>query len=238
MARNFLTGLRLVNLPTDPLSGSEGELYFNTTNDVIKIYYNGSWHTLTGINEGPADASRITAYVKNGPVALAKGVPVYATGSDGTNIIIGPSSNIAESTSSKTIGFTQTALNANQHGYIVLEGILDGLNTIAGQDGDPIWLGSASGTVVYGLANKPQAPNHLVYLGILSRSNANNGEIFVKIQNGFELKELHDVRINGVQNKDIITWNSSSSIWINEPIQGYLNSASVSAFNAASANAL
>ncbi len=154
MARNFLTGLRLVNLPTDPLSGSEGELYFNTTNDVIKIYYNGSWHTLTGINEGPADASRITAYVKNGPVALTKGVPVYATGSDGTNIIIGPSSNIAESTSSKTLGFTQTALNANQHGYIVLEGILDGLNTIAGQDGDPIWLGSASGTMTTALIRK------------------------------------------------------------------------------------
>jgi hypothetical protein len=165
-----------------------------------------------------ATASRITAYVKNGSTSLAKGVPVYITGADGTNIIVGPASNDSESTSSKTLGFTQTALSANQHGYIVLEGSLNGLNTNGANAGDPIWLGETPGTVIYGLANKPQAPNHLVYLGVVSRKNQNNGEIFVKIQNGFELKELHDVRINGVANGDIVKWNSASSLWINTPL--------------------
>jgi hypothetical protein len=305
MAKNFLTPIGLVSLPSDPATGVEGQVYFNSTIDSIKIYVNGAWQQLQGggssgsaflniqtspatetvvadsttdtltlvagdyvtlsasasndsitiavpsianlqaqINDligqiGPssasATASRITAYVKNGTTALAKGVPVYVTGSDGTNIIIGPSSNIAESTSSKTLGFTQTALNANQHGYIVLEGTLDGLNTDLATAGDPIWLGSASGTVIYGLANKPQAPNHLVYLGVVSRANINNGEIFVKIQNGFELKELHDVRINGVSNDDLIIYNSASSIWVNSPKQNIINTASAAAYGSASA---
>ena len=165
-----------------------------------------------------ATASRITAYVKNGTTPLAIGTPVYITGADGTNIIVGPASNASETTSSKTFGFTQTALNANQHGYIVLQGELAGINTNSANAGDPIWLGNTPGTVIYGLANKPSAPNHLVYLGVVSRKNQNNGEIFVSIQNGFELRELHDVKINGVSNGDIIKWNSASSLWINTPL--------------------
>jgi hypothetical protein len=48
MAKNFLTPIGLVSLPSDPATGSEGQLYFNTTNDVVKIYSNGSWSELTG----------------------------------------------------------------------------------------------------------------------------------------------------------------------------------------------
>lgn len=165
-----------------------------------------------------ATASRITAYVKNGTTPLAIGTPVYITGSDGTNIVVGPASNSSEATSSKTFGFTQTALNANQHGYIVLQGELAGLDTNAANEGDPIWLGNTPGTVIYGLANKPQAPNHLVYLGVVSRKNQNNGEIFVSIQNGFELQELHNVRITSASAGNILQYNSASSLWINTPL--------------------
>ena len=43
MAKKLLTGLTLVNLPSDPSVGSEGELYFNTSASVAKIYKSGSW---------------------------------------------------------------------------------------------------------------------------------------------------------------------------------------------------
>jgi len=46
MAKKFLTGLTLVNLDSDPLTGSEGELYFNTSASVAKIYKAGSWTEL------------------------------------------------------------------------------------------------------------------------------------------------------------------------------------------------
>jgi hypothetical protein len=48
MAKKFLTPLGLVSLSSDPATGSEGQLYFNTTSDVVKIYSNGVWSELTG----------------------------------------------------------------------------------------------------------------------------------------------------------------------------------------------
>jgi plastocyanin len=48
MAKRFLTPLNLSNLASDPATGSEGDLYFNTTNDVVKIYVNGEWTELQG----------------------------------------------------------------------------------------------------------------------------------------------------------------------------------------------
>jgi hypothetical protein len=46
MAKKFLTGLNLVVLPSDPISGSEGELYFNSSASVAKIYQAGVWSVL------------------------------------------------------------------------------------------------------------------------------------------------------------------------------------------------
>jgi hypothetical protein len=217
-----LLAISEVDLTDYLTTASAAAIYHTTASATASVAYLEELIDQLQLSIGPssasATASRITAYVKNGTTPLAIGTPVYITGSDGTNIIVGPASNASESTSSKTFGFTQTALNANQHGYIVLQGELKGLDTSSGNQGDAIWLGNTPGTVIYGLANKPSAPNHLVFLGVVSRKNANNGEIFVSIQNGFELDELHDVKINGIANGDIIKWNSASSLWINTPL--------------------
>ena len=54
MSKKFLTPINLTNLSSDPATGSEGDLYFNTTEDVLKIYVNGAWTTLTGGGGGAA----------------------------------------------------------------------------------------------------------------------------------------------------------------------------------------
>ena len=135
--------------------------------------------------------SKLQHAVKAG-VAINKGQAVYVTSADGTNMIVGLASNATESTSSKTMGLLDDTVSTNGFANVVTEGLLAGLNTIGAAVGDPVWLGT-SGNLIYGLVNKPYAPNHLVFIGIVTRVNANNGEIFVKVQNGFELDELHDV---------------------------------------------
>jgi len=42
---------------------------------------------------------------------------------------------------------------------------------------------------------KPQAPVHMVWLGVIQRVHATIGIINIKVQNGYEIEELHDVRI-------------------------------------------
>jgi len=158
--------------------------------------------------------SQVKHEVKAG-VALTIGQPVYVTGStggSGTNMIVGLASYSSESTSSKTMGLIAQNLAINGFGFVITEGLLAGINTSTATVGDPVWLGP-SGTLLFGLANKPYTPNHLVFIGIVTRAQQNNGEIFVKVQNGFELEELHDVSINSPSSGQIL--QRSGSVWIN-----------------------
>jgi hypothetical protein len=154
-------------------------------------------------------------------VAINKGQAVYVTSSDGTNMIVGLASNASEATSSKTMGLLDATVSINGFANVVTEGLLAGLNTVGANAGDPVWLGTG-GNLIYGLANKPYAPAHLVFIGIVTRVNANNGEIFVKVQNGFELDELHDVDLKSTTpvNGHILGYNGT--LWVNKTIAGWL----------------
>jgi microcystin-dependent protein len=164
---------------------------------------------------GSSFASTLKHEVKAGE-AINKGQAVYVSSANGTNMIVSKASNASEATSSKVMGLLESTLAINAHGYVITEGLLAGLDTSAASNGDPVWLGT-SGNLLYGLASKPVAPAHLVFIGIVTRSNSSNGEIFVRPQNGFELDELHDVSIASVAAGDIIRRNTANTLWANVP---------------------
>jgi hypothetical protein len=148
---------------------------------------------------------------------LAKGTPVYVSSANGTNIIVSAASNASEATSSKTLGLLETGGATNALVKCVTFGLLAGLDTSTAQAGDPVWLG-VNGALIFGLANKPYAPAHLVYIGVVTRVQSNNGEIFVNVQNGFELKEIHDVSAQTPSNNDGLFYESSTGLWKNKSI--------------------
>ena len=156
-------------------------------------------------------SNQLSHEVKAG-VAINKGQAVYVTSADGTNMIVGLASNASEATSSKTMGLLDSTVSTNGFARVITEGLLAGLNTNGANAGDPVWLGTG-GNLIYGLVNKPSAPAHLVFIGIVTRANSNNGEIFVKVQNGFEMGELHDYVQNGVQDNYVISYESSTSLY-------------------------
>jgi hypothetical protein len=149
--------------------------------------------------------------------AINKGQAVYVSSADGTNMVVSKASNVSEALSSKTMGLLETTLALNGQGFVVTEGLLAGLNTNSATIGDPVWLG-VNGDLIYGLINKPYAPANLVFIGIVTRVSATVGEIFVRTQNGFELKELHDVDLitNAPVNNDVLVYDSASSLWKNK----------------------
>jgi hypothetical protein len=57
-----------------------------------------------------------------------------------------------------------------------------------------------------------------VFIGIVTRANVSNGEIFVRVQNGFELDELHNVSITSVTDNDLLQYDSATSLWKNESL--------------------
>ena len=163
-------------------------------------------------------------YAKNDSgVTLTRGQAVYVNGAAGTNILITRAQANTEATSSKTIGLVETeSVAPNGFCWVVTEGILYNVNTGTGNDGDVVWLSpSTPGGLVYGIGSKPSAPDHMVFIGYVVRANANVGEIYVKPQNGFELKEIHDVQITTTpSNGQVLAYESSSALWKPTTISG------------------
>lgn len=196
------------NYPNDlPTGGTAGQILAK----IDSVNYNVEW-----IENYTNYTSTLKHEVKAGE-AINKGQAVYVSSADGTNMIVSKASNVSEATSSKTMGLLAQNLATNDKGFLITEGLLTGLNTsAAGAAGDPVWLG-VNGDLIYGLINKPYAPAHLVFIGIVTRKNNVNGEIFVKVQNGFELKEIHDVDLisNAPTGGDQLQYDSTTSLWKN-----------------------
>jgi len=167
-------------------------------------------------------SSSLQHEVKAG-VALTKGQAVFVNGVAGTNMVVSKASNAAENTSSKTMGLIVQDLAINGIGQVITEGLLTGTGTApldtsaATAAGDPVWLGT-DGNLLFGLGNKPVAPAHMVFIGIVTRISATVGEIFVKVQNGFELDELHNVLLNAETDGQVLTYDSATLLWKNKDI--------------------
>jgi len=141
---------------------------------------------------------------------------VYVSGATGTNVTVALADYDTDTTSSKTLGLMETTVAHNGFGYVVTEGILTGFDTTAAAtEGVPVWLGAAGG-LIYGTA--PSEPYHTVYIGVVSRKNASNGEVFIKVQNGYELTELHNVDADAPADNDIIQYDNASGYWKNETL--------------------
>jgi len=198
---------------TNPILAS-GEPGFDITNNILKIGDGTTpWLTLPQIS-----SSDIYVYAKNTTGGLLnKGQAVYVSGAQGDHPVLSLAIASSDATSALTLGLLKQDINNNEFGYVVTQGILGGLNTnSAGAAGDPVWLSpTVSGGLLYGFNNKPYAPNHIVFIGYVIRKNSNNGSIYINIQNGYELEELHNVATTGATNGQFLQYNSSSNLWIN-----------------------
>jgi len=154
------------------------------------------------------------AYVKNDEaVTINKGEAVYLFGASGNKATVKLAYNTGDSTSATTLGLAAEDILAGQNGLVITQGVLDGLNTGAYSPGDILYLGSTAGSLT---PTKPYAPNHLVYIGVVEKSNAGNGQILVRPQNGYELDEIHDVDLITTPPVagDVLTYDGT--LWVNQ----------------------
>lgn len=129
--------------------------------------------------------------------------------------------------STDTIGIVTENIAKNQEGFICTSGQVHEINTTGSlqgetwNDGDVLYL---SPTVAGQLTNvKPTAPQHLVVVGFVEYKHAIHGKIFVRVSNGYELNELHDVAYpTAPVNNEILSYNSSNTRWENHTIASVL----------------
>lgn len=159
-----------------------------------------------------ANTGTLISQVRNETGAtLAKGTVVYISGAAGNKAVVSKALASGDSTSAQTYGMVQADIPHNQNGYVVVIGAVSGLNTSAFADGTQLYVsGVTAGTYT---STKPYAPTHLVYVGIVTYSHATQGTIQVKIQNGYEMDEIHDVSAQSPTNGDTLVYNSSTTLW-------------------------
>mgnify|MGYP003647780716 CR=1 FL=1 len=163
----------------------------------------------------PTSSNTIVLQARNNTGAsIPVGSVIYVSGGTGAGntLYIALSSATSEAGSSKTLGITAETIADNADGTIVLEGFLEGIDTSLYTGGQTLWLGNTPGSIQ---GTEPVTPSHAVFVGYAARIQQNNGSIFVKIQNGYELSELHDVLITNVTEGQIISWDAANSYWKN-----------------------
>jgi hypothetical protein len=184
------------------------------TNAAGRLYWDATQQTLTvGLNANiAADIGQtLYAYVTNAEsVTITKGQPVYMFAAQGDRVSVKLAYNTGDATSAKTLGLCAENIAAGQAGMVLCQGVQDGLNLSAYNPGDTLYLGATAGTLT---STKPYAPNHLVYIGVVERANAGNGRLYVRVQNGYELDELHNVSAQNPTNGQVLIYNESTSLW-------------------------
>lgn len=174
--------------------------------------------SVTVTTTGPAvdlavySSPRLIAQVRNETGAtLTKGTVVYVNGAAGNKATVTKAIATSDATSAQTFGLIAADISNNQNGYAILVGEIAGLDTSAFTAGAQLYLSSTTAGAY--TATKQYAPNHLVYVGVVTRSHANQGTIEVRIQNGYEMDELHNVSAQNPTNGQVLIYNASTSLW-------------------------
>jgi hypothetical protein len=174
-------------------------------------YINGAGNLVTFpgvINEAQNLITEV--YNKTG-ATLTKGTVVYINGGQGNLPAVTKALATGDSTSAQTYGIVRNDITNNNNGYVVVAGRISDLDTQAYTEGTQLYLSpTTAGTFT---STKPYAPQHLVYVGIVVRAHPTQGVVEVKIQNGYELDELHNVAAQSPSNGDILQYVSSTSLW-------------------------
>ena len=156
----------------------------------------------------------------NSGATMLKGTIVYIDGAVGNKATIAKALASSDATSAQTYGVVQDDIANNSNGYIVIVGEVTGLDTSAVTEGQQLYLsGSIAG---FYTVTKPYAPIHLVYVAIVLRSHPTLGILGVKIQNGYEMDELHNVDAVSPSNNDGLFYNTTTSLWEHKPISTVL----------------
>ena len=146
---------------------------------------------------------------------------VRVTGAQGQRLKVDLALATNDVVSAETIGLVTETINNNQEGFVTTSGLVRGINTtgsLQGEtwaDGDIVYLSPTTAGNITKV--KPTAPNHIVIIGYVIHSHITQGSIFVKVDNGYELEELHNVNSDNyttpIDTDSVLTYDDTNKIW-------------------------
>lgn len=190
------------------VGGVSGRMKWNDTDGTLDLGLKGGNVTLQIGQEN------VLLVKNNEATPLVDGEVVYVSGASGANLLVKRALADSDVTSASTIGVVTEQIAVNGQGFITTFGSVRGLNTNSFNEGDILYL---SPTIPGAIVNvKPVAPQHMVTVGYCTKKSGGNGEVFVKVDNGYEVDELHNVLItNPVLAGSLLIYDSTVGVWKN-----------------------
>lgn len=213
-----------------------GQLTLDTTPTGTATVATTRWNDALGSSETTLKGGSVV--LKNGVDLIARVVNkvtpnttltkanyqvVKVSGAQGQRLAMNLAQANNDNNSADTLGIVCETIETNQEGFIITVGQLEGINTTGSlqsetwADGDVLYL---SPTTAGRITNvKPTgATGHIVIIGYVEYAHSVNGKIYVKIMNGWELDELHNVAITTPTNNQGLIYESATSLWKNKTI--------------------
>jgi hypothetical protein len=191
------------------------KMYWNTTDGTVDLGLMGGNVVL------PIGQKQVARVLNNSGSILNKSAyqVVKITAAQGQRLAVGLAQANNDANSTDTIGLVAENIANNQEGFVTSSGLITGVDTTGDlqledwNDGDILYLSPTTPGAITKV--KPVAPQHTVIVGFVVYAHKNNGKIYVKVDNGYELDELHNVKITNVENNNVIKYNSSLAVWEN-----------------------
>jgi hypothetical protein len=203
----FVRNVGYILFDTDFANGTEvGRLQWNS--DVGTLEF--------GLPGGTVNLQIGQEFVKpvlnNSGSTIGNGTPVYISGSFNDVLTIAP----ADADFGLGIGFrtygvaTEDILNG-EIGYVTKDGVVRDIDFSLLAAGMPQYLAVGGGYSV----TPPAAPHIVVLVGIIEKATV-DGELDVNIVSLPNLNNLSDVTHENAKDGDILTWDNSTKVWLND----------------------
>jgi hypothetical protein len=222
-----INGIQAINFDTihSTQANIEGRLTWNTEDGTLNLGLKGGNATLqVGQEEVVRVVNKTGANLLESTYKVVRVRLKEEGGAQGQRLAVVNALATNDINSATTLGIVTENININQEGFITTFGLVRNINTTGAlqgeswEDGDILYL---STTTSGGLTNvKPVAPYHMVIMGYVVYAHSSQGKIFVKVDNGYELDELHNVYINDSTLTGNVSTGGSSlyysgSVWTN-----------------------
>jgi hypothetical protein len=223
---DFLTSVQYIdfNVSTS-YAPAAGRLTWDIASGTLDLGLTGTVNLLIG-------QRTVCQVYNNSGVTLPKDKAVRVTGAQGQRLTAALAEADNDADSATIFGIMLETVSNLGTGYAATDGLVKNFNTSGYTDGQIIYLSPVSAGEL--TPTKPVAPQHMVMMGYIVNGNSvGGGSIYVKIQNGYELGELHDVKTSAsasIANNEVLAWNTSAGVWTNSTVLLDVQ-ASVSALN-------
>jgi hypothetical protein len=149
---------------------------------------------------------------------IPKGTAVRFAGTTGNSgrLLIAPMIANGTTPSQYYMGVTSEAISNNADGKVYQFGKMRGVNTSAFTDGDILYV---STTVAGGFqTTQPTAPNNIIVAAAVVHA-ANNGTLMIRQTLGSNINADEGVLITTPVNNNVLTYESSTSLWKNKTVE-------------------